>query len=149
MSDRRISAILARSRSMSRGPSSTKSSSSISASANLVDVLDDHLQCAVVELGVALDPHVVAVVELAIDLIAGVPHHARHGAGAVRQPQAQIEVAVPVGAQLLVRGEKNLIDMFVFAQLIDEASRHDFGGAFMEECFDAPDFRAAAGGVQG
>ncbi len=98
--------------------------SSIVEGVDAFQTLGNHLQCAVVELRRGLHPHVFAIVETAVDLIVGIPQHGGHGAGAVGQTQLQIEIPVAIRAQLFVGDQKHLIDRFVFAQLIDEATCH-------------------------
>ena len=98
-----------------------------------LDLADNQLQRAVVELGRAFDTQKIAVVETAVELLVGIPHHGGQRAATVRQAQLQIEIAVAIGAQLLVGGEKHFVDGFVFTQLTDEPAWH--GLAFLAQGF--------------
>ena len=86
------------------------------------DRVGDELHVALEELRVAVDLHVVAVLERAVVVLAGVPQPGGDRAAAVGKLQLQIEVAVAVGAQLLIGGQKHLAHLFVVAKLADESS---------------------------
>ncbi len=88
------------------------------------DAGGDQLDRALKELRRAFDADVVAVLEAAIILLAGVPHAGADRAAAVGQFDLQIEIAVAVGAQLLFGRQEDLIDGFLVSQLADVATRH-------------------------
>ena len=85
----------------------------------------DQLHVALEQLRRAVDHHVVAVFEAAVVLLAGVPQPRGDRPAAVRELDLQVEVAVAIGAQLFIGGEKDLVDLLVVAKLADKAS---FGG---------------------
>ncbi|MEI8371063.1 MAG: hypothetical protein WCJ31_21765 [Planctomycetia bacterium] len=85
------------------------------------DPADDQLQRAGVELRRALDPHIVALVKRREILVGGVPHPAGDRPAAIGQFDLQVELPVAVGPQLLLRGEKNLVDARLRPQFGDAA----------------------------
>ena len=86
------------------------------------DRVGDHLHVALEELRLAVDEHVVAVLEPAVVVLAGVPEPRGDRAAAVGELQLQVEVAVAVGAELLIGGQEHLAHMFVVGQLADKTS---------------------------
>ena len=87
-----------------------------------LDPRDDHLQLAVIDLRRAGDAEIVARLDRIEHVVAGVPEHAGQRAGFVGQPQLQIQIAIAIGAELLIGDQEHLIDVFAFAELIDEAA---------------------------
>ena len=106
-----------RSRPADRGMKSAQSTSFV---AGLADAGGDQLHRALEELRRAFDAHVIAVVEAAIVGSAGVPHPRADRAAAVGQLDLQVEIAVAVRPQLLLRGQKHLVDRLLMTQLIDK-----------------------------
>ena len=96
--------------SISLEPRVMKSSGSTSLVRRLANAGGDQLDRALEELRRAFDAHVVAVLEVAIVLLAGVPHPGADRAAAVGQFDLQIQVAVAIGPQLLVGGQEDLVD---------------------------------------
>ena len=70
----------------------------------------DQLQRALIDLRGPFDADEIAVVEAAMVGLARVPHPRGKRAAAIGQLDLQIEIAVAVRPQLLLRGEENLID---------------------------------------
>jgi hypothetical protein len=85
---------------------------------DLLQVRQDHLQRALEELHLALDQQEVADLEGAEQVLAGVPQPGVHRAGAVAHVHLQVQVAVAVGAQLLVDDEVHLLDRLAVGQLL-------------------------------
>ena len=65
---------------------------------------------ALEELHLALDEQEVAGVERAEERLAGVPQAGADAAGAVAQFELEVQVAVAVGPQLLVRDQVDLLE---------------------------------------
>ena len=86
------------------------------------DRVGDQLHVALEELRVAVDLHVVAVLERAVVVLAGVPEPGGDRAAAVGKLQLQIEIAVAIRAELLIGGQKHLAHLFVVAKLADITS---------------------------
>ena len=84
----------------------------------------DDLQCAVEALHLAFDGNEVAVLELAEDRFAGVPHASRHATRAIAQFDLHVWVAVLIDAELLLGGEVNLVERIGIAELIDKPPAH-------------------------
>ena len=91
------------------------------------DRVGDHLHVALEELGRAVDENVVAVFEGAVILLAGIPETGGDGAAAIGELELKIEVAVAVGAELLIGGQEDLVHVFVVAELADVASEGSGG----------------------
>ena len=81
---------------------------------------------------VAVDQHVVAVLEPAVVVLAGVPEPGGDRAAAVGELELQIEIAVAVRAQLLIGGQEHLAHMFVVGQLADKTSFGNSGHGKVE-----------------
>ena len=99
----------------------TKSASSIVPQVGRLDAGDDHLQLAVVDLRRPLHAQVVAGVDRVEQVVGGVPEHAGQRPGLVGQAHLQVQIAVAIGAELLVGDEKDLVDLLAFVELVDEA----------------------------
>ena len=88
------------------------------------DLRNDQLQLALEELRVAFDANVVTIFKAAVLMIAGVPHPPGDAAGPVGKVDLQVEVAVLVRPELLLRGEKRLVDLIGRPKLLNETTRH-------------------------
>ena len=86
------------------------------------DRVGDHLHVALEELRLAVDQHVVAVLERAVVVLAGVPEPRGDRAAAVGELELQVEVAVAIRAELLIGSQEHLAHMFVVGQLADKTS---------------------------
>ena len=89
--------------------------------------LGDRLHRALEELRHAFDVDVIAVLERLVVALARVPLPARDRPGAVRQVELQEQVPLPVGPQLLVAGQEDLVELLVVLQLGDETTGHTKG----------------------
>ena len=88
------------------------------------DAGGDQLDRALEQLRGAFDADVVAVLEAAKVVLAGVPHPGADRAAAIRQVDLQVEVAVAIGPQLFFGGQKDLIDRLLMSQLTDKPPCH-------------------------
>jgi hypothetical protein len=97
-----------------------------------LDPRDDHLELAVVDLRGPGDAEIVARFDRVEHAVAGVPEHTGEGAGFVGEAKLEVEIAVAVGAELLIGDEKHLVDVFAFAELVDVTAegRHAEGFRF-------------------
>ena len=91
------------------------------------DAVDDQLHGALEQLGAAIHQDVVAVVEVLVVLFASIPQPRVDRTAAVGQLQLQVIVAVAVGPQVLIGGDKHLMDVFVMSKLRGVAARHGRG----------------------
>src|SRR5262249_47528965 len=82
---------------------------------------EDHLEGALEELHLALDEQEVARLEGAEQRLAGVPQPGANGPRPVAQLQLQEQVAVAVGAELLVDDQVDLLDAVAVGHLLHEA----------------------------
>ena len=85
---------------------------------------DDDLHRARIELRVSIYANVIAVFETGEVGVGGVPEPAGDRAALVGEFHLQVELSIPVGPELLVRRQENLVDMGLGRQLRDQASIH-------------------------
>ena len=89
-----------------------------------LEVGEDDLERPLKDLRLAPDVQEVARLEQASQVLGGVPEACSDAAGLVAQLQVQIEIALAIGPELLVRDQKRLVDRVAMDQLIDVAAGH-------------------------
>ena len=89
-----------------------------------VEAGEEDLQRALEELDLALDAEEVALLEGAELVLGGVPQAGADGAGAVAQLELQEEVALAIGAELLVGDQVDFVESFAVGEELDTAARH-------------------------
>ncbi len=90
----------------------------------LANVGGDQLDRSLVNLGRSFHADEISVVEVAVLRLAGVPHPGTDRTAAIAQFDLQVQIAVAVGAQLLLRCQEHLVDGFLVSELIDETAWH-------------------------
>ena len=84
----------------------------------------DQLHGTLEKLRGPLDAYVIAVGERLVDRLGGIPHARRDAARAVGKLHLQVEVPVPIGAELFVGGDEDLVDGILRTQLAHETAGH-------------------------
>jgi hypothetical protein len=90
-----------------------------------VDVADDHLESALVELYFATDLDKVSCLDVCYLLFCDIPHSSTYGARPVAELDEQVKSSIAIGTQLLVSQQIGLFESFSIRQLIDESTYHD------------------------
>ena len=91
----------------------------------LANARRNQLQTTLIDLRRSLDAHQIAVFETAVISIAGVPHPRGNRPGPIGQFHLQIQISIPIRPQLLLRRQKNLIDIFLRSQITDKSTSHN------------------------
>jgi hypothetical protein len=85
------------------------------------ELRENHLERALEKLHLALDAKEISLLEPAELVLGGIPHAGADGPRAVAQLYLQIQVAILVGAKLLVRNQVHFVEGFAVYQKLHAA----------------------------
>src|SRR5437868_1279660 len=98
-----------------------------------LDMAQDHLQGALKELHLPLDEKEIAGIEGAKQMFAGIPEPGTDRAGSVADLELEIEVAVAVGPELLVRDKEDILKRVAVGKLLHISPGHAYRPAQMRK----------------
>ena len=88
------------------------------------DVIQNHLQTALIELNLAFHSDQIAAGHMRHRFLGDIPHHAVDLTGVVAERRQEIQVRVTVGSELFVGEQKDLVNRFTIMELFEKLAGH-------------------------